>query len=81
MTRMKITCICFIEVSKIICVSHQQHYITIYYLDDQIKKNEVGGTCSMYGGEQVHTGFWWGNLLEGDHLKLEWGHGLHQDRN
>jgi hypothetical protein len=22
----------------------------------------------MYGGE-VHTGFWWGNLREGDHLK------------
>jgi hypothetical protein len=20
-------------------------------------------------GEEVHTGFWWGNLREGDHLK------------
>jgi len=55
---MKITCICFTEVSKIGCVSCQQHYITVYHLDGQIKKNEVGGACSMYGGEQVHTGFW-----------------------
>jgi hypothetical protein len=34
---------------------------------DQIK-NEVGGACSMYGGEG-HTGFWWGALSEGDHLE------------
>jgi len=29
----------------------------------------MGGACSTYGkgrGE-VHTGFWWGNLREGDH--------------
>jgi hypothetical protein len=71
MTRMKIICICFTEVSKIICVSRQQHYNTVYYLDDQIKKNEMGGACSMYGGEQVHTGFWWGNLMEGDRLVSE----------
>jgi hypothetical protein len=25
--------------------------ITKYYLGDQIKKNEVGGACSTYGGE------------------------------
>ena len=24
--------------------------------------------CGTYGGE-VYTGFWWGNLKEGDHLK------------
>ena len=23
-----------------------------YYLGDKIKKNEMGGTCSMYGGEE-----------------------------
>jgi len=34
----------------------------------------MGGACSMYGGEQGRTGFWWGNLMEGDHLELEWGH-------
>jgi len=28
----------------------------------------MGGACSAYGGE-VCTGFWWGNLREGDH----WG--------
>ena len=30
--------------------------------------NESGGACSAYGGE-VHTGFWWRNLREGDHLE------------
>ena len=30
-------------------------------------KNEVGGTCSTYGGKK-YTGFWWGNLRERDHL-------------
>ena len=28
-----------------------------------------GGACSTYGGEEVHTGFWWGNLRERDHLE------------
>jgi hypothetical protein len=28
-----------------------------------------GGTCSTYGGEEVHTGVWWGNLRERDHLE------------
>jgi hypothetical protein len=37
-------------------------YIRIVNLRDQIKKNKMGG------GE-VHTGFWWGNLREVDHLK------------
>jgi hypothetical protein len=28
-------------------------------------KNEMGGTCCTYGGkEEVHIGFWWGNLSE-----------------
>jgi hypothetical protein len=35
----------------------------------QIEKNEMGGTYSMYGGEQVYTGFWWGNIREREHLK------------
>jgi hypothetical protein len=26
--------------------------LTKYYLDDQIKKNEICGTCSTYGGEE-----------------------------
>ena len=30
----------------------------------------MGGACSTYGGRvELHTGFWWGNLREGDH----WG--------
>jgi hypothetical protein len=29
----------------------------------------MGGACSTYGGKrEVHTGFWWGGLREGDHL-------------
>jgi hypothetical protein len=30
--------------SSIICSTH-----TIYYQDDQIKQDEMGGTCSKYG--------------------------------
>jgi hypothetical protein len=28
----------------------------------------MGGACGTIGGE-VHTGFWWGDLREGDHLE------------
>jgi hypothetical protein len=28
----------------------------------------IGRACSTYG-ERIHTGFWQGNLREGDHLK------------
>jgi hypothetical protein len=29
----------------------------------------MGGAYSTYGGKrEVHTGFWWGDLREGDHL-------------
>jgi hypothetical protein len=27
----------------------------------------MGEACIVYGGE-VHTGFWWGDLRERDHL-------------
>ena len=27
-------------------------YATKYYLGYQIEKNEMGGSCSMYGGEE-----------------------------
>jgi hypothetical protein len=52
----------------------------------------MGGACSTYGGKrEMHTGFWLGDLREGDHLgdpgvdednikmdvqELGWGHGL-----
>jgi len=30
----------------------------------------MGGAHSKYGGRgEVHTGFWWGNLRERNHLK------------
>jgi hypothetical protein len=29
--------------------------------------NDIGVACSTYG--EVHTGFWWGNLRERDHLE------------
>ena len=29
----------------------------------------MSGACSMYGARgEVHTGFWWGNMRERDHL-------------
>jgi hypothetical protein len=37
-------------------------------LGDQIKKNEMGGACSIYVGEE-YTGFLWGNLRERDYLE------------
>ena len=41
-----------------------------YYLGDQVMKNKMGGICGMYGGARdVHTGFWWGNLMERNHLE------------
>jgi len=42
---------------------------TQYFSGDNIEKNEMGGTCIVYGGRGVaYTGFWWGNLRERDHL-------------
>jgi hypothetical protein len=30
----------------------------------------MGGTCSrIWGRGEVHTGFWWGNLREMNHLE------------
>jgi hypothetical protein len=26
---------------------------------DQIKSNEMGGACGMYGAGEMHIGFWW----------------------
>jgi len=39
-----------------------------YCSDDKIEKNETGGACSTYGGEEASAGFWWGNLRLRDHL-------------
>jgi len=36
--------------------------LTKYHLGDQIKKNEMGWACGMYGG--LCIGFWWGDHLE-----------------
>jgi hypothetical protein len=38
-------------------------------LGDKINQTKMGRACSKYGRAEVHTGFWWGNLREGDHLK------------
>ena len=43
------------------------HKGPIFYLGEQIE-NEMGGACSVYGGEERHIqGFFWGNLKERDH--------------
>ena len=36
------------------------------YIDD---KNEIGGSCSAYGGKRGVYRAWWGNLREIDHLE------------
>ena len=44
--------------------------LTKHYSGDQIKKIEMGGACSTYGGRrEAYTGFWGGNLRERDQLK------------
>ena len=35
---------------------------------DKIEKNKTDGMCGTYGGEEVCTGVWWGNLRERDRL-------------
>ena len=42
--------------------------LTKYHSGDQIENIEIGGSCSMYGGD-VHTGFSWGDLWESNNLK------------
>jgi len=48
---------------------HNEELNDLYSLGDQIEKKEMSGACSSYGGEEVHTGIWWGNLKEKDHLE------------
>jgi hypothetical protein len=28
----------------------------------------MGGACNTYGEREVHTGFWWRDVWDGDHL-------------
>jgi hypothetical protein len=39
------------------------------FLGDKIKNNEVGGHVTRLGRGELHTGFWWGSLMEGDYLE------------
>jgi hypothetical protein len=39
-----------------------------YFSGYKIEKNEMGGPCSVYGGGEAYTRFWWGNLRDRDHL-------------
>jgi hypothetical protein len=39
-------------------------------LGDQTEEDEMGGACSMYGGEErCIQKCWWGNMREKNHLK------------
>ena len=53
-----------------IYIVHTIYSIIKYYTADQIKKNEMGGACSTYGGLETRIlGFCVSNLRERDHLK------------
>ena len=44
--------------------------LTKCYSGEQIKKNEMGGACGMrMDTGEVHTGFWWGDLMERHNLE------------
>jgi hypothetical protein len=45
--------------------------LLISYGGDDIKEEEMGQACDIYGGEvkYFHTVFWWGNLKERDRLE------------
>jgi len=40
--------------------------LTKYHSGDEIKKNEMGGACSMHGGRRCAE-FWWEELRERDY--------------
>jgi hypothetical protein len=43
--------------------------LTKYYLDDKIEKNEMGGACSLYGGEKRCIQGCGRNPEERDHIQ------------
>ena len=42
--------------------------LTHYCSSDQIEKNQMDGHVARMGKGEEHTGFWWVNLRERDHL-------------
>jgi len=49
---------------------HDVYRDTKYYSGEKIKMNGMGGTSSnVWGRGEVHTGVWWGNLKERDHME------------
>jgi hypothetical protein len=42
---------------------------TGYYSGDKIKENEMAGHVALWGRENMHTWFWWGNPRERYHLE------------
>jgi hypothetical protein len=49
-------------IRSFICTPHQ------IYLGGQIKE-WMGGACSIWGRNEMHTGFWWVNLNKRDNLQ------------
>jgi hypothetical protein len=47
---------------------HDLYLLTKYHSSGKIK-NETGGPAARLGKGEGHTGFWWGNLRKGNHLK------------
>jgi len=49
--------------SDIVNFPHRASWLALLAQYPIAERNEIGGACSTYGGkEEVHTGFWWGDL-------------------
>jgi hypothetical protein len=50
------------------CIKLHKEELNYLYCSPDIVENEMDGESFALGGE-VHTVFWWGNLMERDHLE------------
>lgn len=57
------------NISEILSITSASNIFS-YYEGDEIKKDEMGGTCGMHGEKRnAHVEFWWWNLKGRNHLQ------------